>query len=96
MELEPAIAAYAFAPENLGRVSDPIPTARGFVLAASTDIIPGGTTSGDRVKLCRVDFWSSENDEYSNWLGDMRTRLRGKVTYLDPELENAIPVWLLP
>ncbi len=95
-DLEPAVAPFAFALENLGRVSDPIPTPRGFVIAAAVDLIPGGTTFSDRVRLCRVDFWMSSGQEYVDWLRDLRSKLQGKVTYLDPEFEHAIPNWLLP
>jgi hypothetical protein len=95
-DLEPAVVDYAFALENLGRVSEPIATPRGFVLAASIDMIPGGTTFSDRVRLCRADFWMSGDQEYFDWIRDLRSRLEGKVTYLDPDFRHAVPDWLLP
>lgn len=96
IDLEPAVLPYVFAPENLGGVSDPIETPRGFMLASGIDLTPGGTSLGDRITLCRVNFWTQDDREYGQWFADLRQHLKGKVTYLDPEFEGALPHWIMP
>lgn len=89
------VAMWAFRPENLGAVSPPIETPRGYVLVAPIDLEPGLTPVGDRLRAFLVPFHTHDADAFDAWLATAREAVAGHVEFVDESLEDALPAWLL-
>lgn len=95
-ELPMPVAMWAFRPEHLGAVSPPIETARGFVLIAPLELLPGLTPVADRLRAYIVPFETDRAEDFDRWLGAARQQLAGRVDHVDPALRRALPRWLAP
>ena len=89
------VAAFAFRPEHIGAVSPPIAVPRGFVVASPGEIVPGMSSHVDRVRVFLVPFLTHEAAAFTDWLSPAREALRGKITHIHPDLEGALPEWLV-
>jgi hypothetical protein len=90
------VSRFAFDPQNLGAVSAPIEVPQGFVLVAPERIDPGDTPVGDLLTAFFVPFYTHDAAEFDAWLADTKAALAGKVTFVHPDYEKALPRWLTP
>ena len=91
-----AIAEFAFDPANVGAVRA-IETPNGYVVVGVRDIVQGPTTTSDRAAVFLVGFPTLETPEdYSAWWRETRDALSGHISYLHPDLQEALPPWLTP
>lgn len=90
------LARYAFDESNLGRTSEPIETGQGWALIAPRELLPGRTTAGDLCRAYVVLFHHQTNDDYDEWWRAARAAARDAVTWVDPDLRDALPIWLNP
>lgn len=89
------VAMWAFRPEHLGAVSPPIETARGWVLVSPLDLESGVTQPADRLRALVMPFHTHSRDDFDAWLGRARAEIAGRVDWVAPTIEDALPPTLL-
>jgi hypothetical protein len=61
-----------------------------------SDHQPGIERSGDLVNAYQVPFYVHTRVEFETWWHEQKRRLRGKLTYVNPAYQDALPAWLKP
>jgi hypothetical protein len=89
-------ADWCFDADNLGVVSPVLEVPRGFCLMSVSDHQPGIERSGDLVNAYQVPFYVHTRVEFETWWHEQKRRLRGKLTYVNPDYQDALPAWLKP
>jgi hypothetical protein len=91
----PPLVDWAFDPSHFLQTSPPLPVPGGFVVVAVDGFEEGATRIAAAARLWHVPFVVFETSlERKEWLGEVRTKLAGKVRYVDPEYADALPEWL--
>jgi hypothetical protein len=85
-----------FAPEHVLQASAPIETPQGFVVAATRDLRPGLTSVTDRAMAFLVAFRTHSDEEFAEWYATRKPALRAELRYVAPELQDSLPLWLMP
>lgn len=95
-ELPLSVTRWALEPAHIGAVSPPLPTPRGFYVAGLEDILPGTTSAGDRFVAFVVPFFTHDPSAFDAWLAERKQALTGAVSYVHPDIAEALPAWLDP
>lgn len=89
-----ALAAWCFDPDNFGIVSPVLEVPRGFCLVSFADHKPGIERSGDLVDAYQVPFYTHDKVTFQTWWHEQKLALAGKLTYVHPDYVDALPTWL--
>ena len=93
-EIPLTLAAWAFEPENVARVSPILESPQGYSLVSTYHLQPGVTRVTDRADICQVSFYTHGPDDFGAWLVETKRTVADKVTFVNPEYRRAIPPWL--